>query len=166
MLFLKKMHCWLVGLFCAVSFYCHAVSLPSCVSWKILWSWRSISNNRTGIWLNKNAVSCHQSCIRHTQITSSVSPCLLHWLTEFVYLKKKIKAYLFYFNSAVLEGSCSKLNKKNEKNEINLSVCPFLLSQWPSSWNRCNLATSSEDCRQTGAQGDSEKGFVIYFTEG
>lgn len=34
--------------------------LSSCDSWKVLWSWRSTSNNSTGIWLKKNAVSCQQ----------------------------------------------------------------------------------------------------------
>lgn len=62
----KKMHCWLWwGLFSAVSFDHQAVSLSSCFSWKILWSWWSTSNNRKRIRHNKNAVSCHQSCIGH-----------------------------------------------------------------------------------------------------
>lgn len=35
--------------------------LSSCDSWKVLWSWRSNSNNSTDIWLKKNAVSFQQS---------------------------------------------------------------------------------------------------------
>lgn len=35
--------------------------LSSCDSWRVLWSWRSTSNNSTSIWHKENSVSCQQS---------------------------------------------------------------------------------------------------------
>lgn len=161
----------MVGLFSAVAFHCHAVSLSSCVSWKILWSWSSITNNRTGIWFNKNTVSSNQSCIGWTWITPSACPCFLHWLTEFFYLEKKIKEN----NSKQIYSILTLQFYKEcvarwirEMKRMN-STFPYVHFLWVSGlphYPRGNWASPFEDCSQTAIQGVSEKGFWIYFTEG